>query len=331
MDTPLPLRRLGRTGPQVTRLGLGLAALGRPAYHNLGHGSDLEGARTVDALRVRCHQVLDAAWAAGLRYVDVARSYGQGEAFLRDWLLSRDLTRDDLTVGSKWGYVYTAAWRDDAGVHEVKDHSVTNLLRQQDETHALLGPWLATYSIHSATLESGVLEDGAVLDALARLRDTRGVRLGLTVTGANQADVVRRALDVRGGGFFDVVQATCNLLEPSVLPALADAHQAGLGVIVKEALANGRLSPRAPTGPARLALEAVAARLGTTIDALALAWLFEQDAVDVVLSGAATVEHLHAHVSALGVRLDAPARHVLATLATPARDYWTARRSLPWT
>lgn len=331
MDSTLPLRRLGQHGPQVTRLGLGLAALGRPSYHNLGHGSDLGQARTVDALRERCHAVLDAAWSQGVRYVDVARSYGLGESFLADWLRARGLTRDDVTVGSKWGYVYTADWRDDATVHEVKDHGLANLLRQQDESWSLLAPWLATYSIHSATLESGVLDDDAVLDALARNRDERGLRIGLTVTGANQAEVVRRALALRGGGFFDVVQATCNLAEPSVLPALIDAHEQGVGVVVKEALANGRLSPRAPEGHTRDVLFAQATRLNTTPDALALAWLLQHDAIDVVLSGAATAEQLQSHVQAATLSLDAEATESLATLATPAVDYWTARRSLPWT
>ena len=51
---------------------------------------------------------------------------------------------------------------------------------------------------------------------------------------------------MRVGGVnpFQSVQATWNLLERSAGPALADAHAAGWGVIVKEALANGRLAER---------------------------------------------------------------------------------------
>ena len=37
----MQLGRLGKTGQPVTRLGLGLAALGRPGYINLGHADDL--------------------------------------------------------------------------------------------------------------------------------------------------------------------------------------------------------------------------------------------------------------------------------------------------
>jgi hypothetical protein len=57
-----------------------------------------------------------------VRYVDAARSYGRAEAFLARWLARRGHGSDELTVGSKWGYTYTAGWRTDADRHEVKDH-----------------------------------------------------------------------------------------------------------------------------------------------------------------------------------------------------------------
>jgi aryl-alcohol dehydrogenase-like predicted oxidoreductase len=95
------------------------------------------------------------------------------------------------------------------------------------------------------TLESGVLDDVRVLDELSRLR-SEGLAIGLSVTGPTQADVIRRALDVNtnGVGLFQVVQTTWNLLEPSAGAALAEAKAHGLGVIVKEVLANGRLTDR---------------------------------------------------------------------------------------
>src|SRR5262252_8125896 len=89
-----------------TRIGLGLAAVGRPGYLNLGHGTDLPATRTVDELRQRAWELLDAAYAAGVRYVDVARSYGRAEEFLAGWLDGHP----DAVVGSKWGYTYTAGW-----------------------------------------------------------------------------------------------------------------------------------------------------------------------------------------------------------------------------
>jgi aryl-alcohol dehydrogenase-like predicted oxidoreductase len=314
------MRTLGATGLPVSSIGLGMAALGRPGYINLGHAADV-GDTDVEAMERHAHAVLDAAYDGGVRYFDAARSYGRGEAFLASWLDARGL---DVTVGSKWGYTYTANWRVDAAEHEVKDLSVDMLRRQLAETRALLGDRLALYQIHSATLDSGVLDDPAVRDELARLRDA-GAFVGFTATGAQQADTIEHALEVGG---FDAVQATWNLHDRSAGPALAAAHEAGLGVIVKEALANGRLSPRGDGAEGPLA-EAARER-ATTPDALALAAVLAQPWADVVLSGAATVDTLRSNLAAVDVAWDAELDERLATLAEPAEEYWERRAALAW-
>jgi aryl-alcohol dehydrogenase-like predicted oxidoreductase len=316
------MRTLGATGPPVSALGLGLAALGRPGYINLGHAGDV-GDTHVEAMERHAHEVLDAAYEGGVRYFDAARSYGRAEAFLSSWLGRRGLSRDDVTVGSKWGYTYTADWRVDVDEHEVKDLSVATLRRQLGETRALIGEHLALYQIHSATLESGVLDDAQVREELTRLRDD-GVRIGFTATGPRQAATIEHALEVGG---FDAVQATWNLHERTATAALAAAHEAGLGVIVKEALANGRLTER---GDADGRLTAAARERGTTPDALALAAVLARPWVDVVLSGAATVDTLRSNVAALDAQWDAQAEEELAPLAEPPEEYWERRSELAW-
>ena len=191
----MPTLRLGSTELAVSRLGLGLAALGRPAYITLGRERDLGGDRSAAELERRCHQMLDAAYAAGIRYFDAARSYGMAENFLGTWLGARRPPADAITVGSKWGYTYVGSWRLDAPVHEVKDLSVDTLRRQIVESRSLLGNRLQLYQIHSATLESRVLENTDVLHELLKLRSS-GLAVGLTVTGPNQPEVIRRALRV---------------------------------------------------------------------------------------------------------------------------------------
>ena len=89
---------------------------------------------------------------------------------------------DDVTVGSKWGYTYTADWHVHAKVHEVKDLSAATLRRQLDESQELLGNHLRLYQIHSATIESGVLDDPEVLFELGKLRAS-GMAIGFTATG----------------------------------------------------------------------------------------------------------------------------------------------------
>src|ERR671918_135555 len=101
-------RILGASGLAVSPIGLGLAALGRPGYINLGHAADLAGRTDEESMERHTHAVLDAADAAGIRYLDAARSYGKAEAFLASWLRRRGVGADEITVGSKWGYEYTA-------------------------------------------------------------------------------------------------------------------------------------------------------------------------------------------------------------------------------
>jgi aryl-alcohol dehydrogenase-like predicted oxidoreductase len=327
-------RILGRTGLAVSPVGLGLAALGRPGYINLGHTADLPTARDVPSMEAHAHAVLDAAWEAGVRYFDAARSYGRAEAFLAGWLALRQIAPGAVTVGSKWGYTYTAGWNVEAERHEVKDHALSTLRRQAAETKELLDPYLGLYQIHSATRESGVLEDRAVLNEMARLRG-QGWKVGLTVTGPRQGETVRRALDVvvAGERLFDCVQATWNLLEPSAGPALAEARAAGLGVIVKEALANGRLTAR-NDDPAfaarRRRLEAMAARFGAGVDALALAAALARPWADVVLSGAATRDQFRSNLAALAVPWDHQAGEMAERLAESPEDYWNTRAQLSW-
>jgi aryl-alcohol dehydrogenase-like predicted oxidoreductase len=323
-------RPLGRDGPELTRFGLGLAALGRPAYIALGHAGDFPEGRDVAAMEAHSHRMLDRAFAAGIRYLDVARSYGRGEQFVRTWIDSRGLRPEDVVVGSKWGYRYTGDWQVDGRVQEVKDHTAPMLEAQIAESSAIVGPYLRLYQIHSASLETHVLDDEQVLAELRRVRD-RGLFVGVTTTGPRQLDTIRRAMEVRfaGGALFSAIQATWNVLERSAEEGLRDAHEAGFSVIVKEALANGRLTPRGEEGRAG-PLRAVADRLGATPDAVALAFVRRQPWADVVLLGAATAAQLDSNLAALGLRLSAADVALLDRLYAPPEQYWAQRARLPW-
>jgi aryl-alcohol dehydrogenase-like predicted oxidoreductase len=304
-------------------VGLGLAALGRPAYINVGRDQDLGADRSRDEIERRTHAVLDAAWDSGVRYLDAARSYGLAEAFLASWLAGRAQAASAPVIGSKWGYTYTGQWSLTEPIQERKDLSVATFRRQLAETQQLLGAHLRLYQIHSATIESGVLDDNELLAELAALRRT-GVSVGLTVTGPGQAQTIDGALAV---GIFDTVQATWNLLERSAAPALQRAHDAGLGVIVKEALANGQLTIHG-TEPALLAYSH---ERDLPPDAVAIAAAISQPWSDVVLSGAVSPSMLHSNLRARELVLngDRPADD-LSQMSLDAHTYWQRRSRLPW-
>ncbi|PNY81550.1 aldo/keto reductase [Deinococcus koreensis] len=330
--------------PATPRLGLGLAALGRPGYLNLGHHGDLPD-KSVEAMQTQAWTVLDAAWEAGVRYFDAARSYGRAEAFLGGWLRARGHRANvganvGASVGSKWGYTYVAGWRARAETHEVKSHDLATLERQWPETLSALGRAPDIYLIHSAILETGVLEDERVLARLSALAGS-GVRVGLSTSGPRQADTLRRALDVRVDGVnpLSVVQATWNLLERSAGPALAEAHAAGWAVVVKEGVANGRLSAHGLSGVGDVppALAERARTLQLTPDAVALAAALAQPWADVVLSGAATPGQLADNLRALqiavgadGVGAGGVGSDDLRELTLSPEAYWAQRGGLAW-
>jgi aryl-alcohol dehydrogenase-like predicted oxidoreductase len=115
---------------------------------------------------------------------------------------------------------------------------------------------------------------------------------------------------------------TGNLLEPSVGPVAAAAADAGWAVLVKEAVANGRLTPAGgPPAP----LTALAAACGVTEDAIALAAALAQPWASVVLSGAVTRAQLYENLAALTVGQLPP----LGLAETPGA-YWAERAARPW-
>ncbi|MFE9106912.1 aldo/keto reductase [Actinomadura geliboluensis] len=309
----------------MERLGVGLAALGRPAYINVGRADELPPERSVDLMRNATWDVLDTAYAAGIRWVDTARSYGRAEEFLGGWLNARGA--DDVTVSSKWGYAYVGDWKTDAAVHEVKEHSLGRYRAQYRETRELLDGHLSVYQVHSLTEESPLFQDVRLQEALAEL-SAEGVRVSFSTSGPRQADTIRRAmaLDVSGQRLFTSVQSTWNVLETSAEDALRDAHDAGLHVLLKEVLANGRLAVQPPA-----AVLSVASKNNVQPDAVALAAALSRPWAGTVLIGAVSPAQLESNLAASTLSLDEDELRVLAELRVPPEHYWAERSALPWT
>lgn len=332
-NMPIPTTPFGATTLHLPRLALGLAALGRPGYINLGHAQDLAANYDVAAMEQRTHEMLSLAFKQGVRYFDAARSYGKAEDFLLSWLEKNPEKAAEVTVGSKWGYTYTAGWQVEAEKHEVKEHSLPVLERQWALSKRLL-PYLKLYQIHSATFSSGVLDNTEVLTRLSALK-AEGVAIGLSLSGPDQKEVLAKAMviEIDGRRLFDAVQATFNVLEPSAGPRLQEAASSGMGVLIKEALANGRLTARNQTeafAPKRRVLEGLADKYGVGIDAIALAYVLHFPWAHLVLSGAARAEHLLSNLQASDIQLSGEEVEELNRLAMPAEAYWEERSGMAW-
>ncbi len=312
-------------------LGLGLAALGRPEYINVGDIPTID--KTVDGLRENMIKVMDFAYKSGVRYFDAAPSYGKAEDFLFEWITSRGHT--DMVLDTKWGYTYIADWKlGHVGPHEIKDHSLKNLILQWQSSKNLL-PNLWIYQIHSATLDTGILTDFSVLKRLHQIKKETGVKIGVTTSGPNQKQAIikARSLKMNGEYLFDVYQVTYNILDQDAHEVLRRMKNEGRTVIIKEALANGRVFPN-PNYPHYRsmydALIELSHKHGVGIDAVALRFCLDMIQPDIVLSGALGKIQLAENLKVMDIILDAGDLDRLGEFMVTSERYWSERSRMSW-
>ncbi|TXE16707.1 aldo/keto reductase [Psychroserpens burtonensis] len=308
-----------------TKIGLGLAALGRPDYINIRQNSNIDKSKI--AFKRNAFEVMDFAYKNGVRYFDTAPSYGLGEQFLLEWKNARQ--HKDLMLSTKWGYTYVANWElGYEGKHEIKEHSVSKL-NEQWETSKALFPQLKIYQVHSATLESGILKDNSIHERLFQLKKQYGLQIGITTSGSNQSEILNSAKDiaVKNNLLFDSFQVTYNVFEQSTFNTLQQLKAMGKTVIIKEALANGRAFTNEH---AKKQLEALSKTYDVGVDAIALRFVIDTLQPNVVLSGASTSNHLDQNLKALDFKLLSKDLELLKALTINSKAYWDERSDLTW-
>lgn len=203
-------------------------------------------------------------------------------------------------------------------------------MKQLEDTISFLGEYINLYQIHSATFESGVLDNQDVHKALHQCKEQRGWSVGLSVSSPKQDDVIRRAMEIEVDGkkLFDSVQCSYNLLEQRPGTALLEAHNAGMDIVIKEGLANGRILQN----PGVLEYSK---KFSCQPDQLALAFILAQPFQPRVLSGAVTPSQLESNWEA--EKIAATLRNDPSLLTEIAEktvmdseQYWSDRSSLAW-
>lgn len=315
---------------QTIKIGLGTAAIGRPQYINLRQEAIKD--ISLDGFKEKGKLILDQAYQNGIRYFDTAPGYGLAEKLLMDWIKEREYK--DVEIATKWGYTYIANFDAKAKVHEVKEHSIEKLKEQWEVSKNLL-PYLSSYQIHSATLDSGVFENKEVLDLLAFLKSEYGLLIGLTASGANQNEIIEKSLEIKSHGeiLFDVFQVTYNLLDQSLeqLAKLLSAEKKR--IVVKEALANGRIFPNqkySRYAQLYIELEKLAAKYKVGIDAIALRFCIDSIDPFMVLSGASEENHIYSNLEATKFRLNEDELITLKQFTISPEKYWSERSQLAW-
>ncbi len=255
---PLERRRIGRTDLSICTLGLGGAPLG-----NFGQEvSDAEAEATVSA-----------AYAAGIRYFDVAPQYGHGLAEHRFGHVLRNLTDPDIVLSTKVGRLLhpRASGRGDATIFRNTlafdyryDYSYDGVMRSFEDSLQRLGlskvDILYIHNIDSENLGGRNQEffDQAVASghkALASLRDQRLVSaIGV---GNNHWRICRKFAEaIPLDCFMVATKSAYSLLVTDLLDDfLPFCAGRGISIVVGGALNSGILATGAVEG-AQFAYEA---------------------------------------------------------------------------
>ena len=312
------------------QLGLGTAALGRPQYINLRQKEN--SSNDLDLFRKQSFAVLENAYKLGVRYFDTAPGYGLAEKLLLDWLQTKN--DKSIQIATKWGYTYVADFDANAKIHEVKEHSLAKL-NEQWETSKVFMPRLKVYQIHSATLDTGVLENEAVLNRLAFLKNEYNFEIGITTTGANQVELINKALgvSVEGNQLFDAFQVTYNMLDQSLNDISSELQQQDKKVIIKEALANGRVFRNknyTHYNELYATLESLASKHSVGVDAVSLQFCAQTNPESIFLSGASNIVQLEENLKVNSFSLSENDLEKLITFGVKAEIYWQERKQLSW-
>jgi aryl-alcohol dehydrogenase-like predicted oxidoreductase len=307
--TPLETTLLGKTGLDITRVGLGAWAIGGAGWE-MGWGPQADD----DSIAT-----IHCALELGVNWIDTAAAYGFGHS---EQVVGRALTGlpDDRRP-----YVFTKASLIEgpgrAIVHSLKRDSI---LREAEASLQRLGvDAIDLYQVHWPIPDEDIEEGWA---ALAELQEQGLVRhIGVSNFSVEQ---LRRAQQIAP---VETVQPQYSLIDRDVEAELLPlAEREAIGVIVYSPMASGLLTgamtrsriaqlpdddwrshdPRfqEPRLSRHLALverlRAVADRHSTTPGAVAIAWALRDPAVDGAIVGFRRPDQVGPLVGAANLRLD---------------------------
>ncbi len=214
-------RPLGRTGIEVSLLGLGTVKFGRT--RGLKHPQSFRLPTDAEARRL-----LDAARSLGVNLVDTAPAYGASEERLGALLAGQ---RNEWVVATKAGEEFDGMGSNFNFTPEHIAMSVRRSLRR------LRTDRLDVALIHSNGDDERIINGLGALDCLADLKAQGLIR----AIGLSHKSVAGGQAALAAG--VDIIMATVNAAHLDEVDLVAKAHAQGCGVLVKKALNSGRAQP----------------------------------------------------------------------------------------
>ncbi len=254
-------------------------------------------------------RVIRRAIDAGMVYIDTCRAYGESEIKFGKAL--KDGYRQKVILSSKWSPWIKKFAEDDAPTADCMRRRLDESLRRLDVERI---DFYQVWNVHSPELFDAATRPGGTLDGIRRAMDEGLVaHTGMTAHDkpANLLGCLPRC------DWCEVLLLTYNLLDTSYAPVLEEAHALGIGTIVMNPLAGGRLAGSSPE------LERLAAEVGArSVPDLALRWILANRNIDTYISGINKPSDVDGAVAAAGAGPLGPeaCAKVDAFVASKSRD-----------
>ncbi|MFH1009461.1 MAG: aldo/keto reductase [Candidatus Latescibacterota bacterium] len=230
------------------------------------------GAMRLPAEVDRAVALLREAIDRGYRYIDTSRGYGESE-----WVLGlalQDGYRDKVLLSTKWApWIKKIAPSDDASSDCVR--------RRIEESMKRLGvdylDYYQIWNIESREHYDQVVAKGGMVDGIRRAKEEGLVgHIGFT-----SHDSVENLLTyIQEADWCEILLTSYNMLNTQYAPVIAAAHQKGIGTVVMNPVAGGKLAEKSPV------LTALAEDVGAaSVADLAVRYVLSNPNIDTMLSG----------------------------------------------
>jgi len=270
----MEMRPFGKTGLQVSRLGIGLSEMG--SRYSLGEAH-------------KAARLLNLALDEGINFLDTAACYCNSEELIGSTIAAR---RGEYVLSTKCGHAAAGYAGRDWSAQTIRDSVERSLRRMRtDRVDVLL--------LHSCDL--AMLRQGEAVRALQDAKAEGKARF-IGYSGDNEA--AEWAVE---SGIFDALQTSFNLVDQRARRKLFPlAEEKGMGVILKRPIANASWGRRvSPTGYARIyweraqQMEKLGALPGAPGDgvALALAFALAYPEPSTLIPGTASLQHQRKNIA----------------------------------
>ena len=276
-------RALGKTGFEVSKIGLGTVEIGLAYGIGIGQVPD----------EAEAERILKTAIDLGITYIDTARGYGVAEERIGKFGISKI---DGVLVGTKCAQ-FLEQGEDPTGA-ELEKRIRSDI---EESIRLLHVDSLPLVQLHGGNKEQ--IERGELIEIMQKLKDAGTVQhVGIATRGE------AAPLTAIESGFFETIQTAHSILDQRMVQnVLPQAKNADVGIINRSVLLKGALTPAAEQLPNELAVlkensqqaAAIATELGIDLPTLALRFVLSNDAVSTALIGTVTPTHLKSAVSAL--------------------------------